>query len=414
MNRRLDKTQQRIRALPEGEYRERCYGCYRPVESCFCDSIPRINNQTEVLILQHQRERSHPFNTARIVNRALDRCQLLFDRNESFSQRELPIIEGAALLYPGKDSRLLDELSPNERPKQLIVIDGTWDQARTLFRDIPQLHDLPQFKLAPSTPGRYRIRREPTDTSLSTLEATVQSLQLLEPHTLGLNGLLDAFNAMIEKQLSHPDANYGDGSPRPKVETLNVPKSFGRNANQIVVAYGEATPVVYMSEEGWTNLNRKKKQAAKLPPVYWVAQRLSEKSSESELFCKTITPIDPISPANLSHMELSESDFESAVSVEAFRQSWDEFLRPGDLLVVPNQKTIRLLQHAGGTVGSCEQLKSINFDPRHEFANVGDFLASVPWPIESAKHRGRAGTRLAKSVALVWYLRTMQARAASS
>ena len=359
--------------------------------------------------MQHQRERSHPFNTARIVNRSLDRCQLLFDRNESFSQRQLPIIEGAALLYPGKDSRLLDELTPSERPKQLIVIDGTWDQARTLFRDIPQLHDLPQFKLAPSTPGQYRIRREPTATSLSTLEATVQSLQQLEPETPGLNGLLEAFNAMIEKQLAHPNASYGDGSPRPKVETLNVPKSFRRNANQIVVAYGEATPVSYSSAEGWTNLNRKKKQAAKLPPVYWVAQRLSEQSSQCEFFCETIMPSEPISPANLKHMELSESDFESAVSVESFRESWQKFLRPDDLLVVPNHKTIQLLRHSGGTVGSCEQLKSINFDPRHEFDNVGDFLESIPWPIEPTNLRGRAGTRLAKSVALVWYLRKMQA-----
>ena len=165
------KKQKRVRSLPQGEFRTRCYDCYRPVESCFCDAIPEVDNRTDVLILQHQRERRHPFNTARIVNKALNRCRLIFDRNESFADRDLAIIDGAALLYPSKDARLVSELTPEEMPSQLIVIDGTWDHAKALFRDVPQLHDLPRLKLNPSSPGQYRIRREPTEVGRSQLVA---------------------------------------------------------------------------------------------------------------------------------------------------------------------------------------------------------------------------------------------------
>ena len=403
---RTSKVQQRSRTLPDGEYRQRCYGCYRPNQQCFCDFIPSVQNRTDILILQHQRERSHPFNTARIVNKALQKSELIFDRNESFAKRELPIYEGAALLYPGKDARLIDDLAEDEKPKQLVVIDGTWDQARTLFRDVPQLQKLPQLKLAPTTPGQYRIRREPTATSLSTLEATVQSLQQLEPETIGLDLLLQAFDKMVQQQLDHPLANYGDGSPRPKMETLNIPASFARDLASIVVAYGEATPVSYQSAEGWSRLNRKKKLAAKLPPVFWVAERLDGSAS----FRQAIKPADPISIANLNHMQLSESDFESAISVESFAELWDQFLQPDDLLVVPNQKTIRLLNHAGAHVPVFELLKAINFDPRNEFSGASEFLQSIPYPIAAPIHPGRAGKRLAVALALVKHLRSRRER----
>ncbi|QEG23157.1 tRNA-uridine aminocarboxypropyltransferase [Mariniblastus fucicola] len=406
---RSSKIQQRIRTLPEGEFRERCYGCYRPVQHCFCAAIPRVDNQTDVLILQHQRERSHPFNTARIVNQALVRCKLLFDRNETFAARDLPIGDGAALLYPGKGSRLLDELSEEELPKQLVIIDGTWDQAKTLFRDVPQLHQLPQVKLAPSTPGQYRIRLEPTDTSLSTLEATVQSLQQLEPHTTGLDELSQAFNTMVEQQLAHPNASYGDGSPRPKMETPNIPSSFRRDPSQIVVAYAEATPVDYQAGMPWTELNRLKKLAAKEPPVYCIAQRMSENQGPADSFCQTITPAKPISQANLDHMGLSQSDFESQVSVPTFCERWNHFLRPDDLLIVPNQKTIRLLARTGVQVPDYELLKAINFDPRNEFPDLTEFLNANDCSTFAARHQGRAGKRLASAVALVHHFRSVLA-----
>ena len=400
---RPPKKQRRNRSRPDGEFRQRCYGCYRPTKQCFCNAIPNVANRTDILILQHQRERSHPFNTARIVNKALDRCKLVFDRNESFAQRRLPIQEGAALLYPGKEAKLLDELSPQQKPKQLVILDGTWDQAKTLFRDIPQLHTLPQFKLAPATPGQYRIRREPTSTSLSTLEATVQSLQQLEPKTHGLEDLLNAFNSMVEQQLAHPFANYGDGSPKPKVETLNIPRSFGCSPNQIVVAYGEATPVSYKSEDGWSELNRKKKETAQLPPVLWVAKRLSDLSADQTFF-ETIKTDAPISPQNLSHMELSEDDFGNSISVETFRQKWEDYLQPGDLLVVPNERTIQLLNHAGAAVPKNEQLKSINLNSVN-CTGVTEFLDSKNWSVDPPTCKGRAGTRHASSVSLVKFLR---------
>jgi DTW domain-containing protein YfiP len=181
----------------------RCYSCFRPKEICFCDWIPTIDNQTEVLILQHRRERFHRFNTARIVQRALRNSQLLADHTRNLANR-LELKPRAGLLYPGPTATPLADLPQDQRPQQLVVLDGTWHQTKTLLRDIPALQSLPRYQLAPAAPSRYRIRLVPSAMALSTIEATVGALRLLEPETLGLDRLLQAFEKMVDMQLAHP------------------------------------------------------------------------------------------------------------------------------------------------------------------------------------------------------------------
>ncbi len=95
------------------------------------------------------------------MSESLQGCELLVAYNDELAARfeSLPLRDDVGLLYPGPHSELLGELPPHRRPSQLVVLDGTWHQAKTLYRDIPRLHHIPQYRLAPSSPGRYRIRR---------------------------------------------------------------------------------------------------------------------------------------------------------------------------------------------------------------------------------------------------------------
>jgi len=146
----------------ENQVRERCYQCFRPMSLCFCEAIPQIENRTDVLILQHVGERFHPFNTARIVQKALRHCHVITDHNQRLGTHPLPIQAHSGLLYPRANAPLLTELSAAERPSQLVIVDGTWHQAKTIVRDVPQLRDMPCYRLTPASPGQYRIRREPS------------------------------------------------------------------------------------------------------------------------------------------------------------------------------------------------------------------------------------------------------------
>jgi DTW domain-containing protein YfiP len=166
--------------------------CYRPQSICFCHAIPSIANRTNILILQHVKERFHAFNTARIVRHALQNSTLIVDQTKALASASLPFLESTGVLYPGEDAKVLSTVPPDERPQQLVILDGTWHHAKTFMRQIPALQDLPRYCLNPTSPSNYRIRKEPTETALSTLEATVEALRTLESATAGLDALVAA------------------------------------------------------------------------------------------------------------------------------------------------------------------------------------------------------------------------------
>lgn len=168
-----------------------------------CGSVPTVENRTRVVIVQHPRERKHPFGTVRLARLGLRHVEVLVaDRDRSGLTRCPPCTRpGAMLLYPNPGAPCLPELPAP--PPALVVLDGTWSTAGKLRRDNQWLQALPTVALAPTQPGRYRIRKAPRPAvQLSTIEAIVAALLAIEPDTRGLTGLLGAFDAMVDRQLA--------------------------------------------------------------------------------------------------------------------------------------------------------------------------------------------------------------------
>ena len=353
---------------------------------CFCPAIPRIDNRTDVLILQHVGERSHPFNTARIVQRALRRCCLIADHNQRLGTRDLPIDSNAGLLYPRANALSLTELPAAERPRQLVVIDGTWHQAKTIVRDVPQLGNLPCYRLTPSSAGQYRIRREPDALSLSTLEATVAALRALEPDTVGLDQLLRAFNTMVESQLVRAGGHtvWRQKTAR-QSRPRNIPHALLQNPDRLIVAYGEATP------------GRPGHRTANPRPVHWVAQRMGT----AEQFSCRLRQQQPLSHAALEHMRLSTADFAAAVSLDEFGDRWNRFLHRNDVLVVYHQRTCQLLRHIQAPLPRCLVLKSIFGKWRAGCRSLEELIADEQITLSACDGKSRANQRLAMAVAMV-------------
>lgn len=369
------------------EHRERCYVCYRPITACFCDVIPSIDNRTHILILQHVKERFHAFNTARIVKQALKNSELIVDQTPSLAAASLPLLESTGVLFPGRDAKLLSEIPVDDRPSQLIILDGTWHHARTLMRDIPALHRLPRYRLDPVAPSTYRIRKEPTASALSTLEATVAALRVLEPETEGLGRLLGAFDRMIDDQVRHPGQigrlRRVTGPPRPSV---NIPSALIHDIDNVVVAYGEAS------------FGAKGRHQAVQSPVYWVAQRLGT----GESFECAIEPIEPLRTDFLQYLRLCDKDFQQALSVAAFRQAWRDFVKPTDTLCVYNESTGRLPGSVGASPAPSVILRSINVHSGSR--NLHNVISSLNLTPPTVPQKGRAGARLANAIAFARYL----------
>jgi hypothetical protein len=214
---------------------------------CVCDRIRRVDHRTRITVLQHPGERSHPIGTARFIELGLSRGRVWTVPEIRKGGSSLPFEPGAgaALLYPSRDARDLASLSPGEHPDELVLLDGTWDQARTLYRDFPALHDLPHRLLSPPEPSRYRIRREPRADYVSTLEAAVHALRILEPDVVGLDRLLAAFDSMVDDQLGFVARSTGRRHhhvPLRPIGARGLPRALVEEASRLVAAWAEWSP----------------------------------------------------------------------------------------------------------------------------------------------------------------------------
>ncbi|WP_314388492.1 tRNA-uridine aminocarboxypropyltransferase [Pseudomonas brenneri] len=182
--------------------RPQCPRCLRPTTHCLCALIPSLDSRTQVLLLQHPSEVNHALNTARLAALGLLNAQLVV--GEVFE--DLPAMLNppgyqARLLFPAEDAQPLQAYSPSDLPLLLVVPDGTWRKARKLLHLNPLLAALPRVTLAAGAVSRYRLRKAPGPGALSTVEAIVQALQVLEAPQ-SFEPLLRPFEALIEGQIA--------------------------------------------------------------------------------------------------------------------------------------------------------------------------------------------------------------------
>jgi DTW domain-containing protein YfiP len=167
-----------------------CPRCERPASTCLCTAMPApVAVRTELLILQHPAEAGHSKNTAAFLALGLSPAARLL-RGEAFDAAALAG-PGTALLYPSEAGE-----APPADVSRLILLDGSWRQSRRLLAANPWLAELPRLAL-PEQPGRYAIRRAHRPGQLSTLEAGLHALALLEGGAKRFEPLWAAFDEFV-------------------------------------------------------------------------------------------------------------------------------------------------------------------------------------------------------------------------
>lgn len=175
------------------EAREKCSQCKRPVPVCWCPGLPKhpINPASRIIILQHPAEVKRCLRTAPMLALGLGSEKCVIYRGKKFP---LPKHEGLVeilndkntiLLYPSPSAVTLDELTPvrgnnGQRAYNLILLDGTWPQAKAIYHSSPALWNLRACKLVGIPTSEYVIRTQPTEGCLSTLETGAFALSILE------------------------------------------------------------------------------------------------------------------------------------------------------------------------------------------------------------------------------------------
>ena len=159
--------------------RQSCPKCQRPLTECYCHVVVKLASDVKVVILQHHSESRHPFNTARMVDMALEESVTLV--GESFQLDHLTTLGldrddyYPMLFFPGEASRSVAEhrqsaLSNGLKPL-LFVPDGTWRKARKILHCSPEIAELPRVELESVGESIYGVRKGSEEGGVSTVEA---------------------------------------------------------------------------------------------------------------------------------------------------------------------------------------------------------------------------------------------------
>lgn len=164
-----------------------------------------LATRTRVILIQHLLEQTEPSNTGRHAAGALSHLEL-----RVFGAKDQPLrvddLAGAWLLWPGEPAP--PEGTPP--PSTLIVLDGSWSQARKMWQRVPALRGLRRWSL-PASPDRRSLRAAPPG-GLSTLEALAEALGALEGEPVRAH-LLAVHEALVQRQLA--DRGYVGPMRRP-------------------------------------------------------------------------------------------------------------------------------------------------------------------------------------------------------
>jgi DTW domain-containing protein YfiP len=350
-----------------------------------------------VVLLQHPRERHVPIGTARLAHLCLPGSELHVGVDFGDDAAVRAALAGgdgrpAYLLFPGPAAIDLAETRP-AGPITLVVVDGTWWQARKLLKRNAVLRALPQVRFTPPAPSNYRIRREPADHCVATVEALALALGALEEAPARFAGLLRPFEAMIDTQIHYARTVRGARhrhalhrarrARRPTMGSL-----LRERAENLVCLHGEAN--------AWPS-----RLPGGPPPeiVHWVARR----ARTGETFEAIIAPRRPLAPAIPGHLGLAAERLAAGESWASFRRRWEAFARPDDFICTWGRYSSDLVEAEG------IPLSAARFDVRNaanarlgaRSGTIEDCSARMGLAVGPPCAAGRGGVRLAALSAIV-------------
>jgi DTW domain-containing protein len=201
-----------------------CPRCLKPLPLCICDEVQPVANRIPLLILQHPQEQDRLLGTARVAAQQFGQATLRVGLSwpslakalgrPAEAKRWATLFLGAtraADFPPGqevaafdhKGAALPDQGRSLKEIDGVILLDGTWSQAKTLWWRNAWLLKGKRLALKPKRPSLYgQRRREARREGLSTLEAAGLVLARLE----GRPEIEAAVSATFRRMLARYDA----------------------------------------------------------------------------------------------------------------------------------------------------------------------------------------------------------------
>lgn len=298
-----------------------------------------VPSSTRVVFLQHPRETRVGVSTCRMAHLSLPGSQLhvTLDPDRQPALAELLAAPDTHLLFPSADAVDVDALA--SPPRTLVVVDGTWANARKLVGRSALLRALPRLFFRPEFTSNYRIRREPEGHCLSTIEATAHVLERLERAPGRYTPMLSAFERMVAMQLEYVASGAG-AARHTRHKPPRAPKPAFDHCAPLRAAHDRLV-LLHVEPNAWPY------RSADAPPVEAIELR-AVRVATGERFTTLLAPRQPLSPRVASNLDLPEAAILAGAPLEATQAAWRAFLGPDAVLGIWGYHALSLLRMEPG------------------------------------------------------------------
>lgn len=162
-----------------------CTQCKKPITTCFCKNVIPQQNKTKIIILQHSEEVGHHLNTAIMANLTFKDCEIFTGTdfsNNSLLKNAIRDAKRPLLIFPRlpNEESIQEKASSPNKCDLIVLIDGSWRNAKQIYRQTKLLQKLEKMELKLGYPRLYKIRKSEKDNFYSTFEAITYTLEIIE------------------------------------------------------------------------------------------------------------------------------------------------------------------------------------------------------------------------------------------
>ncbi|HSP31712.1 MAG TPA: DTW domain-containing protein [Halomonas sp.] len=173
-----------------GSFVTRCEGCHLPALNCLCPYQVKAESVAQAWLLTHPLEHFKPTNTGRLIGDVITTTQVFTWYRTAPDAQLTALLDDPRyapfVIFPDDQPDYADRVVSIEavhaakeqaRIPVFIILDGTWRQARRIFRKSAYLDGFPVLPLNTDRETRYRLRKPASKAHLCTAEVAIELLR---------------------------------------------------------------------------------------------------------------------------------------------------------------------------------------------------------------------------------------------
>lgn len=195
---------------------ERCFRCFKPLNSCLCKYTKEIDPGVKFVFLMHPKEfRRQRTGTGMLSHISLKDSEIIvgldFAENERFQSLIKDPQYFPLIMFPGEDAWTVKKEGFKEsignKKLLVIILDATWFCAKKMIEHNPFFLELPRVSFSGEYRSIFTFKREPKPEYISTIECCyylIKELQTVDivDKSIEPEPLMNVFKEMIKFQLT--------------------------------------------------------------------------------------------------------------------------------------------------------------------------------------------------------------------